>query len=144
VRETRHQLDLTLMLAGTRSNWLRWIRVARSARQFVQGSNRTMRIDQETRETGKAAVAFSSRVTQRSAGSAVHPITLGGGKRSFAGGTIPAAFKVTESTVASKGVIIEITSVQAQSQPGVSKHSRRVGHASPVASEALPRVAAAL
>ena len=36
----------------------------------------------------------------------IFPITLGGGKRLFADGTIPAAFKVTESTVASKGVII--------------------------------------
>jgi dihydrofolate reductase len=35
----------------------------------------------------------------------VFPITLGGGKRLFADGTIPAAFKVTESTVTSKGVI---------------------------------------
>jgi dihydrofolate reductase len=34
------------------------------------------------------------------------PITLGGGKRWFAGGTIPAAFKVTESTVTSKSVIM--------------------------------------
>jgi dihydrofolate reductase len=34
------------------------------------------------------------------------PITLGGGKRLFAEGTIQAAFKVTESTVTSKGVII--------------------------------------
>jgi hypothetical protein len=32
--------------------------------------------------------------------------TLGGGKRLFADGTIPGAFKVTESTVTSKGVII--------------------------------------
>jgi hypothetical protein len=32
--------------------------------------------------------------------------TLGSGKRLFADGTIPAAFKVTESTVTSKGVII--------------------------------------
>jgi hypothetical protein len=31
---------------------------------------------------------------------------LGGGKRLFADGTITAAFKVTESTVTSKGVII--------------------------------------
>jgi hypothetical protein len=31
---------------------------------------------------------------------------LGGGKRLFADGTIPAAFKVTESAVTSKGVII--------------------------------------
>jgi dihydrofolate reductase len=36
----------------------------------------------------------------------VYPITLGGGKRLFAGGTIPAAFKVTESQVGSSGVII--------------------------------------
>ena len=34
------------------------------------------------------------------------PVTLGGGKRLFAEGTIPAAFKVTESTVTSKGVIL--------------------------------------
>src|SRR5438046_3293077 len=36
----------------------------------------------------------------------IFPITLCGGKRLFADGTIPAAFKVTESTVTSKGVII--------------------------------------
>ena len=34
------------------------------------------------------------------------PVTLGRDKRLFAEGTIPAAFKVTESTVTSKGVII--------------------------------------
>ncbi len=34
------------------------------------------------------------------------PVTLGGDKRLFAEGAIPAAFKVTESTVTSKGVII--------------------------------------
>ncbi|MGA7078080.1 MAG: dihydrofolate reductase family protein [Terriglobales bacterium] len=34
------------------------------------------------------------------------PITLGGDKRLFAEGTITAAFKLTESTVTSKGVII--------------------------------------
>jgi dihydrofolate reductase len=34
------------------------------------------------------------------------PIILGGGKRLFADGMITAAFKVTESTVTSKGVII--------------------------------------
>jgi hypothetical protein len=33
------------------------------------------------------------------------PVTLGGDKRLFAEGTITAAFKVTESTVTSKGVI---------------------------------------
>jgi dihydrofolate reductase len=36
----------------------------------------------------------------------IFPITLGGGKRLFAGGTVPAAFKVTGSTVTSKGVIL--------------------------------------
>ena len=36
----------------------------------------------------------------------IYPITLGGGKRLFADGTIPAAFKVTESTVTPKGVIV--------------------------------------
>ena len=36
----------------------------------------------------------------------IFPVTLGGGKRLFADGTIPAAFRVTESIVTSKGVII--------------------------------------
>jgi dihydrofolate reductase len=36
----------------------------------------------------------------------VYPVTLGTGKRLFADGTIPAAFKVTESTVTSNGVMI--------------------------------------
>jgi dihydrofolate reductase len=36
----------------------------------------------------------------------IFPITLGGEKRLFVDGTIPAAFQVTESTVTSKGVII--------------------------------------
>ena len=36
----------------------------------------------------------------------IFPITLGGGKRLFADGTIPAAFKVTESTVTPDGVIV--------------------------------------
>jgi dihydrofolate reductase len=35
-----------------------------------------------------------------------YPITLGSGKRLFADGTIPAAFKVTESMVGSSGVIL--------------------------------------
>ena len=35
----------------------------------------------------------------------IYPITLGSGKRLFADGTIPAAFKVTESIVAPNGVI---------------------------------------
>ena len=36
----------------------------------------------------------------------IYPVTLGSGKRLFAGGTIPAAFKVTESQVGSSGVIV--------------------------------------
>ncbi len=36
----------------------------------------------------------------------IFPLTLGGGKRLFADGTITAAFKVTESKVTSKGVIV--------------------------------------
>ncbi len=36
----------------------------------------------------------------------IYPITLGSGKRLFADGTIPAAFKVTESQVTPNGVII--------------------------------------
>src|SRR5215207_449700 len=36
----------------------------------------------------------------------IYPITLGSGKRLFADGTIPAAFKVTESHVTPSGVIV--------------------------------------
>jgi len=36
----------------------------------------------------------------------IYPVTLGDGKRLFADGTIPAAFKVTESRVSPSGVII--------------------------------------
>ncbi len=36
----------------------------------------------------------------------IYPITLGSGKRLFAGGTMPAAFKVTESTFTPSGVIV--------------------------------------
>jgi dihydrofolate reductase len=36
----------------------------------------------------------------------IYPVTLGAGKRLFAAGTIPAAFKVTESTVTPTGVIV--------------------------------------
>ncbi len=36
----------------------------------------------------------------------IYPLTLGSGKRLFADGTIPAAFKVTESHVSPDGVII--------------------------------------
>ncbi len=56
----------------------------------------------------------------------IFPITLGGGKRLFADGTIPAAFKVTESTVTSKGVVI-VNYERADSQPEVYKHSTNSG-----------------
>ncbi len=36
----------------------------------------------------------------------IYPITLGSGKRLFAGGTIPAAFKVTEGKVTPSGVVV--------------------------------------
>ncbi len=36
----------------------------------------------------------------------IYPVTLGSGKRLFADGTIPVAFRVTESQVASNGVIL--------------------------------------
>ncbi len=36
----------------------------------------------------------------------IYPLTLGGGKRLFADGTIPAAFKVTNSQVSPSGIII--------------------------------------
>ena len=36
----------------------------------------------------------------------IYPVTLGSGKRLFAGGTIPAAFKVTEGEVTPSGVIV--------------------------------------
>ncbi len=36
----------------------------------------------------------------------IYPVTLGSGKRLFAEGTIPAAFKVTESIVGSSGVLV--------------------------------------
>jgi dihydrofolate reductase len=36
----------------------------------------------------------------------VYPVTLSGGKRLFADGTIPTAFKVTDSVVSPKGVIV--------------------------------------
>jgi len=36
----------------------------------------------------------------------IYPVTLGGGKRLFASGTIPASFKVTESEVTPGGVIV--------------------------------------
>jgi dihydrofolate reductase len=55
------------------------------------------------------------------------PVTLGGKKRLFAEGTIPAAFKVTESTVTSKGVIIVNYERAAQSQPAVCKLEAHCG-----------------
>ncbi len=36
----------------------------------------------------------------------IYPVTLGAGKRLFAGGTMPMAFQVTESNVTPKGVIV--------------------------------------
>ena len=36
----------------------------------------------------------------------IHPLTLGKGKKLFDNGTIPASFKLTESMVTTKGVII--------------------------------------
>lgn len=36
----------------------------------------------------------------------IYPLTLGSGKRLFADGTIPAAFKVTESQISPNGIII--------------------------------------
>jgi dihydrofolate reductase len=36
----------------------------------------------------------------------IYPITLGSGKRLFADGTIPAAFKVTESKISPSGILI--------------------------------------
>ena len=41
-----------------------------------------------------------------SGSSKIYPLTLGSGKRLFVDGTIPAAFKVTESTVSPNGIII--------------------------------------
>ncbi len=36
----------------------------------------------------------------------IYPLTLGSGKRLFDGGTMPAAYKVVESSVTSKGVVV--------------------------------------
>src|SRR5271166_2720688 len=68
----------------------------------------------------------SSMIWLMRSGWMIFPITLGSGKRLFADGLSPAAFKMTESTVTSKGVIL-VTNVRAQSQPEAYKHSRRVG-----------------
>ncbi|OHD15843.1 MAG: hypothetical protein A2087_02475 [Spirochaetes bacterium GWD1_61_31] len=36
----------------------------------------------------------------------IYPVTLGAGKRLFAGGTIPATFRVTESQVSPSGALM--------------------------------------
>jgi dihydrofolate reductase len=36
----------------------------------------------------------------------IHPLTLGKGKKLFDGGAIPAAFKMTDSSVTTTGVIL--------------------------------------
>jgi dihydrofolate reductase len=49
----------------------------------------------------------------------IYPITLGGGKRLFAHGTIPAAFKVTESPGwMGDTALIDMAARQGQSSPG--------------------------
>lgn len=48
----------------------------------------------------------------------IYPLTLGGGKRLFTGGAIPAAFELTESHVTPKGVIVASYERAAQSRPG--------------------------
>ena len=48
----------------------------------------------------------------------IYPITLGGGKRLFADGTIPAAFAVTESLVGSTGVIVVNYERAGEKKPG--------------------------
>ncbi len=56
----------------------------------------------------------------------IYPITLGVGKRLFTDGTIPATFKVTESKVTPKGVIIVNYERERQSQ---SKIDEPLSHA---------------
>jgi len=48
----------------------------------------------------------------------IYPITLGGGKRLFADGTIPAAFAVTESLVGPTGVIVVNYERAGEKKPG--------------------------
>jgi len=50
----------------------------------------------------------------------IYPITLGAGKRLFAGGTLLAAFKVTESQVTPNGVIV----VNYELESGITTGSR--------------------
>ncbi len=66
----------------------------------------------------------------------IYPITLGAGKRLFADGTIPAAFKVTESKVGSNGVIVvnyeragAITTGSSEQQVGYCKPESTPGPA---------------
>ena len=47
----------------------------------------------------------------------IHPVTLGRGKRLFAGGAIPAAFRVAESQVTATGVLL-VSYVRAGAIPG--------------------------
>ena len=57
-----------------------------------------------------------------------YPITLGVGKRLFADGTIPMAFKVTESQVTSKGVVIanyERAGAITVQDPPISSNAKR-------------------
>jgi hypothetical protein len=57
----------------------------------------------------------------------IYPVTLGAGKRLFADGTIPAAFKVTESKGGSSGVILANYECAAQSQlEGVFSNEQQV------------------
>ena len=53
----------------------------------------------------------------------IYPLTLGSGKRLFVDGTIPAAFKVTESKVSPNGIIIVNYERAARSKPEVIESS---------------------
>lgn len=48
----------------------------------------------------------------------MYPVTLGKGKRLFAGGTIPAAFKVSEGTVTPNGVVLITYERAGEIKPG--------------------------
>ncbi|MPM45185.1 putative protein YyaP [bioreactor metagenome] len=48
----------------------------------------------------------------------MYPVTLGSGKRLFAGGTIPAAFKVSEGTVTPNGVVLITYERAGEIRPG--------------------------
>jgi hypothetical protein len=49
----------------------------------------------------------------------VYPLTLGSGTKLFTDGTIPTAFKVTESTISPKGIIVVNYARPAASPPEV-------------------------